>query len=142
MVAGANAQVSANCVPDTALDSSTIVVMQLEVPLSEVEALTRRAHAAGSRVILNAAPAQRLPAELLGKIDVLIVNEIEAEMLSGALNIAAAPIEFVSQYRARFGRDAIVSLGSRGLVASTARCIIRIAPRTSPYSCRRVAARV
>jgi ribokinase len=127
VVAGANAQASADWVPDTALGSSTIVVMQLEVPLSEVEALTRRAHDAGSRVILNAAPAQRLSAELLGKIDVLVVNEIEAGTLSAALDIAAAPMEFVSQYRARFGRDAVVSLGSRGLVASSSTGPIAVA---------------
>ena len=127
VVAGANAQASADWVPDSALDSATIVVMQLEVPLCEVEALTRRAHAAGSRVILNGAPARRLSAELLGKIDVLVVNEIEAGTLSGALDIAAAPMEFVSQYRARFGRDAVVSLGSRGLVATSSTGAIAVA---------------
>ena len=45
VVAGANAQASADWVPDAALDTSTIVVMQFEVPLPEVEALARRAHA-------------------------------------------------------------------------------------------------
>jgi ribokinase len=69
-------------------------------------------------VILNAAPAQALSADLLGQIDVLIVNETEAETISGALDLAPAPMQFVGQYRTRFGRDAIVSLGPRGLVAS------------------------
>jgi ribokinase len=127
VVAGANAQSSAHWVAGTSLDSSTIVVMQLEVPLSEVEALTRRAHAAGSRVILNAAPAQRLSAELLAEIDVLIVNEIEAEALSSALDVPAASMEFVSHYRARFRRDAIVTLGPRGLVASSSTGAIAVA---------------
>ena len=127
VVAGANAQASADWVPDAALDTSTIVVMQFEVPLPEVEALTRQAHAAGSRVILNAAPAQRFSAEILRQIDVLIVNEIEAEMLSDALEIAAPPEQFVSQYRTHFGRDAIVSLGPRGLVASSSAGVIAVA---------------
>ena len=127
VVAGANAQASADWVPDAALDTSTIVVMQFEVPLPEVEALARRAHAAGSRVILNAAPAQRFSAEILRQIDVLIVNEIEAEMLSDALEIAAPPEQFVSQYRTHFGRDAIVSLGPRGLVASSSAGVIAVA---------------
>ncbi|TMG96023.1 MAG: ribokinase [Betaproteobacteria bacterium] len=127
VVAGANAQASADWVPDAALDTSTIVVMQFEVPLPEVEALARQAHAAGSRVILNAAPAQRFSAEILRQIDVLIVNEIEAEMLSDALEIAAPPEQFVSQYRTHFGRDAIVSLGPRGLVASSSAGVIAVA---------------
>src|SRR5437868_1438084 len=39
VVAGANGCASADWVPDTALDASTIIVMQLEVPLSQVDAL-------------------------------------------------------------------------------------------------------
>ncbi len=127
VVAGANARTLPDWVSDTVLDASTIVVMQLEVALREVDALARRAHAAGSRVILNAAPAQALSADLLGQIDVLIVNETEAETISGALDLAAAPIQFVDQYRTRFGRDAIVSLGPRGLVASAPNGTITIA---------------
>jgi ribokinase len=127
VVAGANAQASADWVPDTALDASTIIVMQLEVPVSEVDALARRAHAAGSRVILNAAPAQPLAAGLLGEIDVLIVNETECKTISAALDLAAAPLQFVGQYRTRFGRDAIVSLGPRGLVASSPTGAITVA---------------
>ncbi len=130
VVAGANARTLADWVSDTALDASTIIVMQFEVPLREVDALARRAHAAGSRVILNAAPAQALSADLLGQIDVLIVNETEAETISGALDLAAAPMQFVGQYRTRFGRDAIVSLGPRGLVASAPTGTITIAAPT------------
>jgi ribokinase len=127
VVAGANACTSADWVPDTAFDASTIIVMQLEVSLPEVDALARRAHAAGSRVILNAAPAQPLSAKVLHQIDVLIVNESEAETISAALDLAAAPVQFVGQYRTRFGRDAIVSLGPRGLVASSPTGAITVA---------------
>jgi ribokinase len=127
VVAGANARASADWVPETTLDALTIVVMQFEVPLSEVDNLARRAHAAGSRVILNAAPARPLSAGLLGHIDVLIVNETEAETISGALDLAPAPVQFVGQYRSRFGRDAIVSLGPRGLVASSPTGTIAVA---------------
>jgi ribokinase len=127
VVAGANACTSADWVPDTAFDASTIIVMQLEVSLPEVDALARRAHAAGSRVILNAAPAQPLSAKVLHQIDVLIVNESEAETISAALDLAVAPVQFVSQYRTRFGRDAIVSLGPRGLVASSPTGAITVA---------------
>ena len=78
-------------------------------------------------MILNAAPAQALSADLLGQIDVLIVNETEAETISRALDLAATPVEFVDQYRTRFGRDAIVSLGPRGLVASSSTGTITVA---------------
>jgi ribokinase len=127
VVSGANAHASAAWVPDTALGPSTIVVLQLEVPLTEVESLVRRARAAGSRVILNVAPAQPLAPTLLDQVDVLIANEAEAATVGSAVNLPAPPDQFVAGYRARFGRDAIVSLGPRGLVASAPNGTITIA---------------
>ncbi|HEY3179756.1 MAG TPA: ribokinase [Casimicrobiaceae bacterium] len=127
VVPGANARAAATWVPDAALDPSTVVVMQLEVALAEVISLARRAHAAGSRVLLNAAPAQPLSAELVSETDILIVNETEAETVAAALDIAANPQQFVTQYRARFDRDTIVSLGPRGLVASSSTGTITLA---------------
>ncbi len=53
------------------------LLMQLEIPLPTVTAYAQAAHAQGVRVVLNAAPAQQLPAELLEVVDVLIVNEGE-----------------------------------------------------------------
>ena len=41
------------------------------------------ARAAGTRVVLDAAPARDLPAELLAAVDLLVVNEIEAQALTG-----------------------------------------------------------
>ena len=52
--------------------------MQQEVSADEVDALAHRAHAAGARVILNAAPVTAVSSELLRHIDMLIVNDDEA----------------------------------------------------------------
>src|SRR5207302_11215754 len=87
VVAGANGRATADQVPDDALGASTIVVMQLETSLVEVEALAQRADAAGARVILNAAPATPLSAGLLSKVHILIVNESEAQTIASALGI-------------------------------------------------------
>jgi ribokinase len=57
--------------------------MQLEIPLPTVLAYARAARSQGVRVVLNAAPAQALPAELLQLIDVLVVNQGELEVLAG-----------------------------------------------------------
>jgi ribokinase len=127
VIGGANAQTTAAQVPDHALTTTAIVVTQLEVPISEVETLARRARAAGARLILNAAPAAAIPADLVGHTDVLIVNETEAKSIGSALGICDSPDVFVAQYRARFDADAIVSLGSKGLVASSPNGSITIA---------------
>jgi len=79
---GANALTRAEQVPDSVLVPGNTLVLQLEVPLREVAALARRAAVRRARVVLNAAPAASLPADLLADVDVLIVNESEAGALA------------------------------------------------------------
>jgi len=78
----ANGAARAAQVPDTLLDPSATVLLQLEIPLSEVTALVRRARARGARVVLNAAPMAALGRAMLDDIDVLVVNRTEAEALA------------------------------------------------------------
>ncbi|MET8082991.1 ribokinase [Micromonospora sp. NPDC005194] len=60
-----------------------VLVAQLEIPVQTVTAAALAAQAAGTRVILNAAPARDLPPELLGAVDLLVVNEGEAQAFTG-----------------------------------------------------------
>ncbi|MFC5924803.1 ribokinase [Micromonospora vulcania] len=60
-----------------------VLVAQLEIPVRTVAAAAVAARAAGTRVILNAAPARDLPPELLAAVDLLIVNEGEARTFVG-----------------------------------------------------------
>lgn len=65
-----------------AVTEATVLLVQLEVPLPTVAAAVRAAKAAGVTVVLNAAPAAVLDDDLLGDVDVLIVNEGEARVLA------------------------------------------------------------
>ena len=80
--AGANATLT-DLTPEerSAIAGADLVLMQLEIPLDTVLAA---ATIASGRVVLNAAPAQPLPEELLAKLDLLVVNEHEATLLGGA----------------------------------------------------------
>ncbi|SIN37040.1 ribokinase [Micromonospora cremea] len=60
-----------------------VLVAQLEIPVQTVAAAATAARAAGTRVILNAAPARDLPPELLAAVDLLVVNEGEAQAFTG-----------------------------------------------------------
>ena len=113
VVAGANASARAAQVPDAMLSRQAIVLMQLEVPLDEVAALARRARQRGARVVLNAAPATRLPRTLLDDVDVLVVNETEAlalcetattDVLHAAHRLASASQAASSSLAARAAR--------------------------------------
>lgn len=60
-----------------------VVMLQLEIPLETVVLSAQLARQKGASVILNPAPAARLPDELLGLVDVLTPNESETELLTG-----------------------------------------------------------
>jgi ribokinase len=64
------------------LQGITYLLMQLETPLDTVQAYAQAAKAQGVQVVLNAAPAQALPAALLVLVDILIVNEGELAALT------------------------------------------------------------
>ncbi|MEV4542308.1 ribokinase [Micromonospora echinaurantiaca] len=66
-----------------AVRDADVLVAQLEVPVETVTAAALAARAAGTRVVLNAAPARPVPAELLAAVDLLVVNENEARVLTG-----------------------------------------------------------
>ena len=78
---GANTTLRAEDLPS--LDGISHLLLQLETPLATVTAFARRARAVGVQVVLNAAPAQALGPDLLGNIDLLIVNEAELGVLAG-----------------------------------------------------------
>ncbi|GMA23184.1 hypothetical protein GCM10025864_09430 [Luteimicrobium album] len=60
-----------------------VVLTQLEIPLSAVEAAAGWCVAHGVRLILNASPARVLPSELLAVADPLIVNAHEGSASLG-----------------------------------------------------------
>ncbi|MBA3676857.1 MAG: ribokinase [Sphingosinicella sp.] len=106
---GANMSLRPGDLPDlTGIDG---LLLQLETPLPTVIAYARAAHAHGVRVILNASPAQLLPAELLAAIDVLVVNEDELSAIGGAEGTIAEQL-------ARLDVPCVVAtLGARGACA-------------------------
>jgi ribokinase len=81
VASGANHALELEHLP--ALDGCTHLLLQLEIPLDTVTAYAAAARAAGVKVVLNAAPAQVLPRELLSLLDILIVNEGELAAVSG-----------------------------------------------------------
>lgn len=77
---GANSALRPSHLP--ALTGFSHLLLQLETPVETVLAFAQAAHSQGVRVVLNAAPAQNLPAALLGFVDVLVVNAGELATLT------------------------------------------------------------
>jgi ribokinase len=120
--AGANAALSAAHIDAAAatIAAASMLVCQLESPLPAVQRAIAVAHAAGVPVLLNPAPVQPLPPQLLQQVSLLVPNESEAAALAGQ-----APGEPVDEVRAaerlrRLGAGTvIVTLGERGVHVST-----------------------
>ncbi|MEV4621330.1 ribokinase [Asanoa sp. NPDC049573] len=81
---GANTQFTDLTGPErAALADADVLIAQLEIPVETVTAAAVAAHEAGTRTVLNAAPARALPVDLLAAVDLLVVNETEAVAISG-----------------------------------------------------------
>lgn len=106
---------AANLMIDPALievpPGTTHVLLQNEIPEAVNLTVARKARAAGARVILNAAPARSMPAELLSLTDLLIVNRVEAGDLA-----AGTPADSAKALAARGPGAVIVTLGADGLL--------------------------
>ncbi len=107
---GANSMLRGSDLPS--LDGVGYLLLQLETPLDAVTAFAHSAREKGVKVLLNAAPACALPANLLAAVDVLIVNEDELAKVAarhGAVAEVLASLDVPC---------AVVTLGARGCCAT------------------------
>ncbi|MBO7309107.1 MAG: ribokinase, partial [Kiritimatiellae bacterium] len=72
------------------IEDAAALVMQLETPIETVECAAKIAHDKGVTVILNPAPARKLPKSLYPLLDWITPNETEAEILTGVKVVDAA----------------------------------------------------
>jgi ribokinase len=85
---GANAAFAGLTEPElAAVAAADVLLCQLEIPMETVTAACVAGRAAGTRVVLNAAPARALPDELLAAVDLLVVNEVEAATLAPVTSV-------------------------------------------------------
>jgi ribokinase len=102
--------------------AAEILLVQLETPIESVLAACEIAHAAGARVILNAAPALPLPAELWQHVDVLVVNEVEAAARVGT----GEPAEQLARLHALGPSAVVITLGAAGCVGLDGRAVLAL----------------
>ena len=120
VASGANTDLPPEALPEDWLGPETVLVLQMEVPLVSNWAVVERAKARGARVVLNLAPAKPVPAEVLPAFDLVVFNEVEAEMLAHARALDAATGEDAARAIARrYCVTTVVSLGSAGAAAFT-----------------------
>ena len=94
-----------------AIEAADVLLLQLEVPLEAVAHAVSIAQSAGTRVILNPAPARPLSAALLARVDILTPNETDGESLASP---GHAPAPSAADAEALAGM--LLGLGPRAVV--------------------------
>lgn len=104
-----------------AIRSGDLVVIQLEIPVAAATAGAEAAKRAGARVILNAAPAKDV-GDLLNHVDLLVVNQSEAEFLvQSRVGTLTEALQAARAIRDQRGPDTIITLGANGAVLADSR---------------------
>ena len=107
---GANASLSPKDLQSAKniIENSDIVLMQLETPLDTITTAAKWAYNKGVKVILNPAPAAKLPLELLQYLYLITPNETEAELLTN--------IKVTDQFSAKKAADILHLMGVKNVI--------------------------
>lgn len=126
VVSGANLGIEASkiALEWAALWSCKVLLLQNEVPEAVNLAAARAAKARGALIVLNAAPARFTAAAMLDLVDVLVVNRVEAAMLSGCGDDLAAALAKLHAP----SRDVIVTRGGDDILLATRASITEAIP--------------
>jgi ribokinase len=128
---GANGALTPDQVRTAAVTSADVLLLQREVdPATSLAA----ALACPGRVLLNLAPSGPMPAQLLHRTDVLVVNEHEAADLLGTSGAPPDPSDAATRLRALGPAAVVVTLGADGAVAEDAVGSYRVARRPWRWS--------
>lgn len=114
---GANSELLQNEVDAAVaeISSADFVLMQLETPMETVEFAASKAVEAGTRIVLNPAPAASLSDALLSKLWLITPNRTEAQLLTGLpVTNEQEAAEAAEALVARGVKNVVITLGSKG----------------------------
>ena len=120
VVSGANRELDAAQVAAGAevIGQSHVLLLQNEIGEPANAAAAELARAAGTRVILNAAPARAMGA-MSGLVDVLVVNTVEAEMLGAGPVTNLTTAADAARQLSSVAPTVIVTAGPAGVAAAS-----------------------
>lgn len=114
------------------IESSDILLSQLQVNEEAITEALKIAKAAGVTTVLNPAPAREMPAEYYTLADYMTPNETEAEFFSGCYQADMSPEEWKEKvaeaFRSKGAQNLIVTLGAAGCLYSGAEGTFEVPP--------------
>ncbi|MBD0777851.1 ribokinase [Maribacter sp. ANRC-HE7] len=113
---GANGKLSPEYIDqlEEVIAKASIVVIQMEIPYGTVKKICEIAHRNNTKILLNVAPACKIDSEIIKMINVLVVNETEAEIISGESIASLGVAAVVDKLRLMGARTVVLTLGKNG----------------------------
>ncbi|MGV8136445.1 MAG: ribokinase [Mangrovibacterium sp.] len=113
---GANNELSPDHVLriEEAIAAADLVVLQMEIPYNTIMKVCDLAWKNKTRVVLNVAPVRAVDHCLFEKIDILIVNETEAEAISGKKTETDGKEVVADSLLAKGVQTVVLTLGEQG----------------------------
>lgn len=128
IIAGANDKLSSDYIKqiEDEILKSDLIVLQMEIPYETVKYICGFASKNNKQVMLNVAPAMDLDSDVINKIDILVVNETEAELVSSE-SIEQIGVEaVVDKLRAMGVKTVVLTLGDKGAVLKNDELYLRV----------------
>lgn len=119
VISNANGEVTSEQVQGSSglIETADVLLLQFEIPMETNIEAGRIARAANTLVVLNPAPAQEVPEELLKVTDVIVLNETEAATLVGR---DAESENLARTLLSRYELEAVlVTIGEAGILVAT-----------------------
>jgi ribokinase len=115
---GANNELSPDYIHQIENDIAAcdMVVLQMEIPYETVKTVCELAHKQHKKVMLNVAPARQLDTGLIQMIDILVVNETEAETISGEKITAIGEGAIIDKLLELGAKTVVLTLGQQGCI--------------------------
>jgi ribokinase len=136
VIAGANSTMVAADLDGVPIDTSDVVVAQQEIPAEVVRVAFERAKRCGATTVFNPAPSVPTGRDMLGLVDVVVVNELELAALTGAPVPGSADdaITLADQVQhlgpglviATLGHDGAVGLLDGQVIRETGRAVVPV----------------
>ena len=104
---------------ENAIQTADLLVLQMEIPYETVSTVCKMAQKYGRKVMLNVAPARKVDEALLQAIEILVVNETEAETITGRKLEENNVEEMVDLLLSMGPKVVLLTLGDKGCFLKT-----------------------
>lgn len=119
---GANETLTKDEINDSieVIAKADFLLAQLETPLDVISHAVKIAYENGVKMILNPAPAQELPDDLLQRLYMITPNQSEAELLSGVQVVDASSAQKAAKVlRGKGVQNVMITMGAQGAYVYT-----------------------